>query len=60
MIMDTLDLILAPWSTPEQVSWNLQIAVMGTLVCLSCGIVGTFIVPLEWYENASTLPRMCW
>ena len=44
MIMGTLDLILAPWSTPEQVSWNLQIAVMGTLVCLSCGIVGTFIV----------------
>ena len=42
--MDALDLILAPWSTPEQVSWNLQIAVMGTLVCLSCGIVGTFIV----------------
>jgi len=44
MIMEFLDLLLAPWSTPEQVSWNLQIAVMGTLVCLSCGIVGTFIV----------------
>ena len=44
MIMGTLDLILAPWSTPEQFSWNLQIAVMGTMVCLSCGIVGTFIV----------------
>lgn len=44
MMQSGLDLILAPWLTPEQISWNLQIAIMGTLVCLSCGLVGTFVV----------------
>jgi len=36
--------LTAPWSTPEQISWNIQIALMGTLICLTCGLVGTFIV----------------
>ena len=36
--------LLAPWSNPQQISWNLQIVIMGTMVCFSCGLVGTFVV----------------
>ena len=36
--------LLTPWSNPQQISWNLQIVIMGTMVCFSCGLVGTFVV----------------
>ncbi|MEL0099450.1 MAG: metal ABC transporter permease, partial [Opitutae bacterium] len=38
------EILQGPWATPSQVSWNLQIVIMGSLVCLSCGLVGTFVV----------------
>ena len=38
------EILQGPWGTPSQVSWNLQIMIMGSLVCLSCGLVGTFVV----------------
>ena len=38
------EVLAGPWATPQQTSWNLQIALMGSLVCLSCGLVGTFVV----------------
>ncbi len=38
------EIIFEPWATPEQASWNLQIAIMGSLVCLCCSLVGAFVV----------------
>ena len=32
------------WATQEQAIWNLQIIFMGIMVCLSCGVVGCFVV----------------
>lgn len=33
-----------PWSTTQLITWNLQIILMGLLVCWTCGLVGSFIV----------------
>ena len=41
---DFYQIFLQPWSTPQLVSWNLQIIIMGILVCWTCGLVGSFIV----------------
>jgi len=35
---------LALWATDEQIIWNLKIVFMGMMVCLSCGVVGCFVV----------------
>ena len=35
--------LTGPWATPELISWNFQILVMGFLVCISCALVGTFV-----------------
>ncbi len=34
--------ILGPWATKSLIIWNLKIAAMGTMVGLSCGLVGCF------------------
>ena len=35
---------MAVWATDEQIIWNLKIVFMGMMVCLSCGVVGCFVV----------------
>lgn len=41
---DPIDVFWAPWSTPADLEWNGQVVVMGVLVCLACGLIGSFIV----------------
>ena len=43
-MLDFAEALLDPWSTREQVIWNLQIVFMGMMVSLSCGLVGCFVV----------------
>lgn len=41
---DPIDTFVTPWSTHADIAWNGQIVTMGILVCLACGLVGSFIV----------------
>ena len=41
---DPIDTFVTPWATAADAAWNGQIVLMGFLVCLSCGLVGAFIV----------------
>jgi manganese/zinc/iron transport system permease protein len=42
--MDLLDTFAMPWASPEDIIWNGKIVAMGFFVCLSCGLIGAFIV----------------
>ncbi len=41
---DPVRVFLEPWSTPELISWNSQVILMGLLVCWASGMIGSFIV----------------
>lgn len=43
MIRQFQEFLIAPWSTPDLLSWNLQVLLMGCLVCICCALVGTFV-----------------
>jgi len=42
--LDLLDTFAMPWASPEDIIWNGKIVAMGFFVCLSCGLIGAFIV----------------
>ena len=42
--LDLSSVFIEPWATSLDFAWNFQIFLMGFLVCLSCGIIGNFVV----------------
>ena len=41
---DPSAVFIQPWSTIADFAWNIQIFLMGFLVCLACGVIGNFVV----------------
>ena len=41
---DPIDTFVTPWSSHADMVWNGQIIIMGILVSLACGLIGSFIV----------------
>lgn len=37
------EFLAGPWASPELFSWNLQVFIMGCLVCICCALIGTFV-----------------
>jgi manganese/zinc/iron transport system permease protein len=41
---DPIDTFVTPWASHVDIAWNVQIIIMGILVSLACGLIGSFIV----------------